>query len=211
MYYIVDQRSRLTTFNISHHSLEHGSALANTTDPPSVHVETSPSHPAFVLSLATCPTNLLPLFRLWSKAVQPLQDLSLDDQADVARLICDLEPLSTPISTVMIRLATDVQSMAITISQRKTFLERYTQDLEVGLAAGRSPMNFQAPPDYIPQQTPPSTSHSHPSHLSPQDAIPATEDPALEAVRETLYAAIAEAIETSNRLGELLRRDPAQG
>lgn len=188
------------------------SALANTTDPPSVNVDTSPSNPQFVLSISTCPINLLPLFRLWSKAVQPLQDLSLDNQADVARLICDLEPLNTPVSTVMIKLATDIQSMAIMISQRKTFLERYTNDLEVGLAAGESPMNFQAPPEYIPQQQQhPYTQHLHHQNLSPQDAIPATEDPALAAVRETLYSAIAEALETSNRLGELLVRDPAQG
>lgn len=129
----------------------HLRAWKSTTDPPSVSVPASPTNPAFALSIATCPTALLPLLRRWQRTVSPLQRLSTEQAHDVARLICDLEPVTSPVSTLMVKLAADIQSVAIQISQRKTFLERYTQDLEIGLHR-RSP-SFQRPPGYAPESS----------------------------------------------------------
>ena len=91
---------------------------------------------------------MLGLFRLWQKAVPVLQALSIDQQADVARLLCDLEPQTSPITTQMVKIAADLSSIAIAIAQRKTYLERYAADLE-GLIGRRPP----APPQYTPPQS----------------------------------------------------------
>lgn len=147
-------------------------ALSNVTDPPTVHVPASPSNPEFTLSVSTCPANLLPLFRLWQKAVNPLQSLSLDQQADVARLLCDLEPESQPVTTQMVKLSADLQSIAISISQRQTYLERYTHTLEAGL--GGRDGRFHAPPTYGEQQQQPAVPLSRHDSVSSQNTFHST-------------------------------------
>lgn len=216
-------------------------ALSNVSDPPTVHVPATSQNPEFTLSVTTCPSNLLPLFRLWQKTVAPLQEISLDQQADVARLLCDLEPLSQPVTTQMVKLSADLQSIAISISQRQTYLERYTKTLEAGL--GGRDGRFKPPPDYgrersaqtlLAQQDTGSSQHTYSltytsvasTHTSvdqvsvladgtPSDrdseGIPATADPALISVRETFYSILSEVIERSGVLGNILRDDPARG
>ena len=123
--------------------------LESITDPASVTVPpTNSSEREFVLSVTSCPATMLGLFRLWQKAVPILQSLSIDQQADVARLLCDLEPQTSPITTQMVKIAADLSSIAIAIAQRKTYLERYASDLE-DLMGRRPP----APPQYTPPQS----------------------------------------------------------
>jgi hypothetical protein len=112
----------------------------------------------------------------------------------------------------MIALASDIEKLAISISQRRTFLERYSQDLERGLAA-QPHSTFNAPPEYMPDQGP-SNSNTPilPSRPSSETvSIPSTDEPAMMAVRETLYAALAEVIAMSPSLAQILRDDPPRG
>lgn len=206
------------------------SALESTTDPPAVFVPASAAHPEFTLSVSTCPIGLLQLFRLWSKTVSPLQALPIEYQHDVARLLCGLPPEATPVSTRVAAIAADLNSVSITISQRKTYLERYTQDLEEGLGSPDSRrQSFERPPEYpekqqvqmqlqSPAQPSPTSIPDYGRSQSEQAAsssrrsqLPPTDDPTMVSIRETLYAALAEAMLSSRRLPEILKTDPAKG
>jgi hypothetical protein len=159
------RRSELLTVYTNLSNMVIYRAWKNTTNPPAVHVPESPSNPPFTLSIATCPTNLLPLFRMFQRTVHPLQKLTTEQAHDVARLICDLEPMTSPVSTIMVKLAADVQAIAIQISQRKTFMERYAQDLQTALH--RRSGSFHSAPHY----TPPSMSYEKAgTFASEQDA-----------------------------------------
>lgn len=176
--------------------------------------------------------TLLPLFIAWSKCVEPLQSFELDRQSDIARLLCDLEPLTSPISTHMIQLSADLQAIAIQLAQRETYLQRYTKDLQVTFGTGHLDDRAGPPPSYAGDggpERPPSRSsqHSHTSTASSSQGrrplppvptaapamstIPETESPAMAAVRETLYAALAEVITTSPAVTDTLRSDPPTG
>lgn len=212
-------------------------------NPPSVDVPASNTHPAFSLSIATCPSNLLPLFRRWQRAVPSVQKLSTEQAHDVARLICDLEPQTSPVSTLMVKLAADVQALAIQISQRRTFMERYTQDLEIALHREMPSYQQQQygstdalaqysqsaiPAQNIPAQGYPNEPPPLPTRYSPSNAtngasydqpnipttgaeIPETQNEDVIAVRETLYAVLADVLSQSNTLGQILHQDPARG
>lgn len=120
------------------------SAWKTVSNPPAVDVPASATNPAFSLSISTCPSTLLPLLRRFQRAVPLVQKLSTEQAHDVARLMCDLEPQTSPVSTLMVKLAADIQALAIQISQRRTFMERYTQDLEMALH--REIPIYQQPP-----------------------------------------------------------------
>lgn len=187
---------------------------------------------------------MLPLFRRWQRTVPSVQKLSTEQAHDVARLICDLEPETSPVSTLMVKLAADIQAIAIQISQRRTFMERYTQDLEMALHRRSSSFNrppsyrhdFQAdsstsynnayqqdasepfadtPPPVPPRPSrtdrPPSIASQSDGHLQPQSPIPETHDENVIAIRETLYAVLADVLSQSNTLGVILKEDPARG
>lgn len=49
------------------------------------------------LSMETCPLSLRPLFQLWCNIVPRVQALSPRLRSEVARIICDLEPLEFPL------------------------------------------------------------------------------------------------------------------
>lgn len=50
-----------------------------------------------LLTVETCPLSLKPLFQLWCNIVPRVQALSPRLQSEVARIICDLEPLEFPL------------------------------------------------------------------------------------------------------------------
>jgi|SRR5258706_247806 len=50
-----------------------------------------------LLTMETCPLSLRPLFQLWCNIVPRIQALSPRLQSEVARIICDLEPLEFPL------------------------------------------------------------------------------------------------------------------
>ncbi|PVG00404.1 hypothetical protein CPB86DRAFT_843815 [Serendipita vermifera] len=263
-------------------------ALRSNTTPPSVPIPgSSRSAQPLILSANTCPPVFQSFFRLWSQCVPDIQGLPSEQQHDLARIICDKEPLNTPAPPILNRLAADIRSVAIEITQRRTFQERYKADLQGALDAGiptasekRRVAAFAPPPSYdessqnghsptssvhsSPQRHPvslpvtpsrlnaalPATPNaaSHPegmasiegtlqpsqdqTHLAPNSAAqvvppsppvasssrprPASptllppDGPAINLIRETLYAALGEVIASNPAIKGLLVSDPAR-
>ena len=97
-------------------------ALRSNTTPPSCPIPGSaPARAPLILSDETCPPLFLPYFRLWQNAVPTIQALEPTYQHDLARIICDNEPLTSPILPQLQRISADLRSVAIEISQRRTF------------------------------------------------------------------------------------------
>ncbi|KAJ3821826.1 hypothetical protein F5880DRAFT_1732483 [Lentinula raphanica] len=226
-------------------------ALRSTTNPPSVplprHNKTSePTE----LSVENCPPTFVPFLRVWAQNVPSIQALAPEHQHDLARIICDL---STPLNPTIHGIAADLRAVAIEISQRRSFQDRYAADLQAALDSGNASSSstgkkasFVPPPVY--EASPPSSSQSSPntqalslpppspvssssyhdippkslSHLSPfapstgsgwpprspSPTILAPSSPAIEFIRETLYAALGDALERQPSLRNLLKQDP---
>ena len=154
--------------------------------------------------------------RLWSECVPAIQSLVPEHQHDLARVICGLTPLnqrSPP--PVVARLAADLRSIAIEISQRRSFQDRYAGDLQAALDVGEPGANkasFVPPPIYTPSPTHLSTSpvdkKPPPARTTPSPTIAGPTSPAIELIRETLYAALADVLARTPRLHAELKRDP---
>ncbi|KAJ3710036.1 hypothetical protein FB446DRAFT_737548 [Lentinula raphanica] len=229
-------------------------ALRSTTNPPSVplprHNKTSePTE----LSAENCPPTFVPFLRVWAQNVPSIQALAPEHQHDLARIICDLEPLSTTLNPTIHGIAADLRAVAIEISQRRSFQDRYAADLQAALDSGNASSSsrgkkasFVPPPVYeasppsslqsspntqalsLPPPSPVSSSSSHdippqsPSHLSPfapstgsgwpprspSPTILSPSSPAIEFIRETLYAALGDVLERQPSLRSLLKQDP---
>ncbi|KAI0715756.1 hypothetical protein C8T65DRAFT_643046 [Cerioporus squamosus] len=135
-------------------------ALRSTTNPPSVplprRAKTGASLPPADLSLTNCPPAFRQFLLVWSQVVPSIQALTPEHQHDLARLICGLEPLSSPLNPRLNGIAADLRAVAIEISMRRTFQEKYADDLQVALDSGmtRSPggrslqASFVPPPSY---------------------------------------------------------------
>jgi hypothetical protein len=97
-------------------------ALRSNTTPPSCPMPgNAHSGPPLVLSSSTCPLLFLPYFKVWQNTVPAIQALQPAYQHDLARIICDNEPLTSPTSPELSRISADLRSVAIEISQRRTF------------------------------------------------------------------------------------------
>ncbi|KAF9077777.1 hypothetical protein BDP27DRAFT_1379498 [Rhodocollybia butyracea] len=230
-------------------------ALRSTTSPPSVplprHDKTSdPTE----LSEENCPPAFAPFLRVWARAVPSIQGLAPEYQHDLARIICNLDPLSSPLDPGVHGIAADLRAVAIEISQRRSFQDRYASALQAALDSGNAPTSkkasFVPPPSY--EASPPSSlqsspntqtlslpppsptyssgrssdTHDHPphspSHLSPyapstssgwperspSPTILTPSSPAIEFIRETLYAALGDALERYPALRGMLKLDP---
>jgi hypothetical protein len=134
-------------------------------------------------------------------------------------------------------IAADLRAVAIEISQRRSFQDRYASDLQVALDAGSPnprrasfvpppvyapPPNVSAPPSRdtvtVPQPSPgllssiplspntSSTPSSQGSRASP--SLFRQDSPAIEFIRETLYASLADVLERYSSLRQLLKQDP---
>ncbi|KAJ4477558.1 hypothetical protein J3R30DRAFT_235308 [Lentinula aciculospora] len=233
-------------------------ALRSTTDPPSVPL---PRHNKTFepteLSAENCPLTFAPFLRVWAHTVPSIQALAPEYQHDLARIICNLEPVSSPLNPVIHGIAADLRAVAIEISQRRSFQDRYAADLQAALDSGNVPSSLAAkkasfvpPPSY--EASPPSSVqsspntqtlsfpplsptysagpilHTHdippqsPSHLSPyapragsgwpsrspSPSILSPSSPAMEFIRETLYAALGDALERQPLLRGMLKQDP---
>ncbi|KAI0761013.1 hypothetical protein BD413DRAFT_495917 [Trametes elegans] len=133
-------------------------ALRSTTNPPSVplprHVKNGADLPPADLSLSNCPPTFRPFLLVWSELVPQIQALTPEHQHDLARVICGLQPLATPLNRRLNGLAADMRAVAIEISMRRTFQEKYADDLQAALDSGPGPgdrrlkASFMPPPSY---------------------------------------------------------------
>ncbi|OCH86485.1 hypothetical protein OBBRIDRAFT_761286 [Obba rivulosa] len=215
-------------------------ALRSTTDPPSVPL---PKHhkgqarPPVDLSSENCPPSFRSFWTVWSQSVPEIQNLTPEHQHDLARIICGLSPISQPANPRLKGIAADLRAVAIEISMRRTFQDRYASDLQAALDAGtngvgRFKASFVPPPVYdapsptaAPSSPPASSSRrslkSSPSSRSRISAYPPSptsskpslltpESPAIELIRETLYAALADVLERTPSLRHMLQTDPTR-
>ena len=139
-------------------------ALRSTTSPPSVPLpRREKSSPRHDLSLASCPVVFIPFLRLWAECVPAIQGLVPEHQHDLARVICGLPPLTKPQPPSLNRISADLRSIAIEISQRRSFQDRYASDLQAAIDVGsptgtgalRVKASFEPPPVYTPSPTTP--------------------------------------------------------
>ena len=221
--------------------------------------------------------------RLWAECVPTIQSLVPEHQHDLARIICGLPPLTKPQPPSLNRIAADLRSIAIEISQRRSFQDRYASDLQAAIDVGaptgtgtlRVKAAFEPPPVYTPSPTTPTYTgkapptpppkHSLSPNLRPPGAYPPSRtpspnlrppgayppsrspspnlrppsvrspsrspspsstlappslrrnpsiatptSPAIELIRETLYAALADVLASTPSLLPLLKSDPAR-
>jgi len=234
-------------------------ALRSTTNPPSVPLpRSSKGTPAMELSFENCPPIFAHFLRVWAEAVPKIQALAPEYQHDLARVVCGLRPVTEPVNPSINGIAADIRAVAIEISQRRSFQDRYASDLQAALDAGESSrsrkVSFVPPPMYEESPRPSPTSSPSPSPhpsiasgrstpsapnspidrnkglpavpspglLSPiraQSGFPrrsnsptilSPESPAIEFIRETLYAAVGDVLERHRSLRRLLKRDPSR-
>ncbi|KAG5645103.1 hypothetical protein DXG03_006917 [Asterophora parasitica] len=220
-------------------------ALRCTTNPPSVPLpRSSRSNPPIELSYDNCPPAFVSFLRVWSSTVPVIQGFPPEHQHDLARVICGLEPLSQHSPRAIGGIAADLRAVAIEISQRRSFQDRFASDLQAALDSGTTPgspskkASFVPPPSYdaspsssrisldsrppaspqyanntLPPQSPSALSAASPStsgfpQRSHTPTVLAPHSPAIEFIRETLYASLGDALERQPSLRALLRRDP---
>ncbi|KAI6025725.1 hypothetical protein F5J12DRAFT_445782 [Pisolithus orientalis] len=189
-------------------------ALRSTTIPPSVPLPRgSKSAPPRQFSEANCPPAFLSFFRVWASNVHRIQGLDPSFQHDLARIICGLDPLIKPTEPSLSGIAADLRAVAIEISQRRTFQDRYASDLQAALDAGGGSSSLKVKTSFVPPPVydgPGSSSPSKKSAISRSHSptLFSPESPAIEFIRETLYAALADVLERMPSLRRLLKRDP---
>ncbi|EGO24346.1 hypothetical protein SERLADRAFT_389412 [Serpula lacrymans var. lacrymans S7.9] len=193
-------------------------ALRSTTNPASVPLpRRSKTSPPVELSESNCPPLFVSFLRVWSSNVPRIQSLAPQYQHDLARVICGLEPLSQPPDPNLNGISADLRAVAIEISQRRSFQDRYASDLQAALDAGspsgrsslRVKASFVPPPVYDPSPISPSSSKTS-FGRSPSPTILTANSPAIEFIRETLYASLADVLERTPSLRRLLKRDPSR-
>ncbi|TFK53826.1 hypothetical protein OE88DRAFT_1656182 [Heliocybe sulcata] len=213
------------------------------------------------LSGDNCPPAFIAFLSVWANTVPEIQNLAPEHQHDLARIICSLPPLAQPTNPNLSRIAADLRAVAIEISQRRSFQERYGGDLQAAIDAGEGPSaptrkvraSFQPPPAYDPSPSPtttsphpsprsdpgdlpqaPSYAHTHtrttsttsngylspaasntefidpksPISRPPSPSILTPHSPAIELIRETLYASLADVLERQPSIRHLLAVDP---
>lgn len=239
-------------------------ALRCTTNPPSVPLpRTSKQGGAPVdLSADNCPPQFAQFLSVWANTVPTIQALSPEHQHDLARTICGLSPITEPREPSLNGIAADLRAVAIEISQRRSFQDRYASDLQAAIDAGGSndlhvKASFVPPPMYEPSSPssagpspqftsmnlppisprrgfmsmpepellspPPLPRRSH-SRSASQASSRSTDSayssassssmfdaaPAIDLIRETLYAAVGDALAEHPSLRTLLARDPTR-
>ncbi|EFP74279.2 hypothetical protein PGT21_034713 [Puccinia graminis f. sp. tritici] len=193
-------------------------ALRSEGNPPSIATS------MISLDATNCPASFRNWFVLWSESVPKIKALSLELRHDLARIICDQEPQCQPIRIDLPVIAQNLRAIAIEISQRRTFQERFSQDLDYALQFGydfRAPApaptlpssTFRPPPAYNDNGSNPSTpsslapTYAPKTNTSPLSGLdPALEDhPALRIIRETLYASLTDILYTTPTIFEILQ------
>ncbi|KAJ7063481.1 hypothetical protein C8F01DRAFT_1209757 [Mycena amicta] len=177
-------------------------ALRCVTNPPSVPLpRSSKSQTPMELSYENCPEAF---------TVAPIQSLPPELQHDLARIICGLDPIVTPLQPSLNGIAADFTCCGHRNQPASVFQDRYADDLQAALDSGAPPSTpspqratFVPPPirDLPPQEasylSPPGSAASVGGfpQRSPSPTILTHDSPAIEFIRETLYASIADALE----------------
>lgn len=191
-------------------------ALRSTTNPPSVPLpRESKSSPPRELSEDNCPPTFLSFFRVWVSNVHKIQGMEPNLQHDLARIICGLAPLTRPSNPILSGIAADLRAVAIEISQRRSFQDRYASDLQAALDAGGASSSLKVKASFVPPPLYDGPGSSSPTKKSPSSSpslhsskLYSADFPALEFIRETLYAAVADVLERMPSLRRLLKWDP---
>ncbi|KAJ3501981.1 hypothetical protein NLJ89_g9092 [Agrocybe chaxingu] len=131
-------------------------ALRCTTNPPSVPLpRTTKTAQPVELSFENCPPAFASFLRVWANTVPLIQNLAPEHQHDLARVICGLEPLHQDVVPIVNGISADLRAVAIEISQRRSFQDRYASALQAALDAGGAPgsssprkASFVPPPTY---------------------------------------------------------------
>ena len=205
------------------------------------------------LSADNCPPAFSGFLHVWARTVPRIQALTPEQQHDLARIICGLDPVSNPPQPSVHGIAADLRAVAIEISQRRSFQDRYAADLQAALDSGSTggmskKASFVPPPTYeaaspiaspnssprsslhssrpsstqytnhdlppqssahlSPLQTPSGSSGWPPRSRSPSPTLFSPDSPAIEIIRETLYASIGDALSRLPSLRALLKADP---
>ena len=184
----------------------------------------SKSAPPRELTESNCPPAFLGFHRVWASTVPKIQDLAPEYQHDLARVICGLQPVAVPLNPVVSGIAADLRAVAIEISQRRSFQDRYASDLQAALDAGPSGANLKVKSSFVPPPAYDGPSDSgykngtkKGSPLSPLSTFPMRtpspvlfphNSPALERIRQILYAALGDVLAGNVALGRLLKWDP---
>jgi hypothetical protein len=158
-------------------------ALRSTTNPPSVPLPSQDSsHPPVDLYADNCPPTFSRFLSVWADSVPFIQALSPEHQHDLARLICGLPAQQDTVEPTLPSVAADLRAVAIEISQRRSFQDRYAADLQAVIDSGQSTapssskpkVTFVPPPVYEPTSpvTPSAASPQRPSQLEPASAPP---------------------------------------
>lgn len=192
----------------------------------------SNSAPPRDLTEANCPPAFLGFLRVWASTVPKIQGLQPEHQHDLARVICGLEPVSQPTNPAVSGIAADLRAVAIEISQRRSFQDRYASDLQAALDAGPSGSTLKVKTSFVPPPAYDGSSDSHASNakygaeywakhsarsVSPASVFPPRSpspvlfphnSPGLERLRQIIYAALGDVLAGNVTLGRLLKRDP---
>ncbi|KAH8112605.1 hypothetical protein DFH11DRAFT_1728392 [Phellopilus nigrolimitatus] len=225
-------------------------ALRCTTSPPSVPLPRSRTSVHIDLSSDNCPPPFISFLQVWSRNVPAIQSLSPEQNHDLARIICGLDPVSNVLHPQLNRIAAELRAVAIEISQRRTFQDRYASDLQAAIDGGGGvsvQASFVPPPMYDPSPSPsPNRSPGSVSKSLPPPPAPprseylnapmspttpsragssrsvassfapdspsspsfAVDAPAIQLIRETLYASLADVISSHRHIKRLLVQDP---
>ncbi|KIJ10799.1 hypothetical protein PAXINDRAFT_119347 [Paxillus involutus ATCC 200175] len=182
-------------------------------------------HSSRELTESNCPPAFIGFLRVWSSNVPMIQNLEPQHQHDLARVICGLPHLSNPLERSIPGIAADLRAVAIEISQRRSFQDRYATDLQAALDAGSNGSSLKVKASFVPPPvydgpgysdgkyggkygSPPTSPASAFPPRTPSPALFPTNSPALERIRQILYAALGDVLAGSQTLGRLLKRDP---
>ena len=122
------------------------------------------------LSETNCPIAFLSFLRVWADTVPQIQALVPEHQHDLARIICGLNPLSSPYLALN-GIAADLRAVAIEISQRRTFQDRYAEDLQTAIDAGGGTSGLRVTASFVP---PPVYGGAPPEYDGPPPTSPSS-------------------------------------
>ncbi|KAG6370819.1 hypothetical protein JVT61DRAFT_11030 [Boletus reticuloceps] len=176
--------------------------------------------------------TFLGFLRVWVSTVPDIQGLEPEYQHDLARVICGLQPITQPLNHAISGIAADLRAVAIEISQRRSFQDRYASDLQAALDAGSSGATLKVKTSFVPPPAYDGLSSGSDAkygpkygaklgspQLSPASVFPPRspspmlfphDSPALERIRQILYAALGDVLEGNTTLGRLLKCDPSR-